>query len=95
MSFPQQAEWKAGNRSGTRTPGYFGPHGHSETPGLHPGDFEANWVMASVKHVAAAIAAILVREGVDYAQSKAVFKAARESAPGCGRPGNIAAASIG
>ena len=36
--------------------------------------------MASVKHVAAAIAAILVREGVDYAQSKAVFKAARERA---------------
>jgi hypothetical protein len=29
--------------------------------------------MASVKRVAAAIAAILVREGVDYAQSKAVF----------------------
>ena len=36
--------------------------------------------MASVKRVAAAIAAILVREGVDYAQSKAVFKAARERA---------------
>lgn len=36
--------------------------------------------MASVKRAAAAIAAILVREGVDYAQSKAVFKAARERA---------------
>jgi integrase/recombinase XerD len=36
--------------------------------------------MTSVKRVAAAIAAILVREGVDYAQSKAVFKAARERA---------------
>src|SRR5450631_1658026 len=36
--------------------------------------------MASVKRVAAAVAAILVREGVDYAQSKAVFKAARERA---------------
>ena len=34
--------------------------------------------MASVKRAAAAVAAILVREGVDYAQSKAVFKAARE-----------------
>src|ERR1700674_3956103 len=36
--------------------------------------------MVSVKRAAAAIAAILVREGVDYAQSKAVFKAARERA---------------
>jgi integrase/recombinase XerD len=36
--------------------------------------------MASIQHAAAAIAAILVREGVDYAQSKAVFKAARERA---------------
>jgi integrase/recombinase XerD len=36
--------------------------------------------MASIKRAAAAIAAILVREGVDYAQSKAVFKAARERA---------------
>ena len=36
--------------------------------------------MPSVKRVAAAIAVILVREGVDYAQSKAVFKAARERA---------------
>jgi len=32
--------------------------------------------MASIKRTAAAIAAILVRDGVDYAQSKAVFKAA-------------------
>ena len=36
--------------------------------------------MASIKRVAAAIAFILVREGMDYAQSKAVFKAARERA---------------
>jgi integrase/recombinase XerD len=36
--------------------------------------------MASVKRAAAAVAAILVCEGVDYAQSKAVFKAARERA---------------
>jgi integrase/recombinase XerD len=36
--------------------------------------------MVSVKRAAAAVAAILVREGVDYAQSKAVFKAARERA---------------
>ena len=36
--------------------------------------------MAFIKRAVAAIAAILVREGVDYAQSKAVFKAARERA---------------
>src|SRR5208283_4975337 len=36
--------------------------------------------MASLKRAAIAVAAILVREGVDYAQSKAVFKAARERA---------------
>jgi integrase/recombinase XerD len=36
--------------------------------------------MASIKRAAAAVAAILVREGIDYAQSKAVFKAARERA---------------
>lgn len=50
--------------------------------------------MASVKRVAAAIAAILVSEGVDYAQSKAVFKAARDRA-GLRAPRNIAEASIG
>jgi len=38
--------------------------------------------MASVKRAAAAVAAILVREGIDYAQSKAVFKVR----PGAGRP---------
>jgi integrase/recombinase XerD len=36
--------------------------------------------MASLKRAAIAVAAILVREGIDYAQSKAVFKAARERA---------------
>ena len=36
--------------------------------------------MASLSRAAAAIATILVREGVDYAQSKAVFKVARERA---------------
>src|SRR3954470_23974602 len=36
--------------------------------------------MTSLERVAAAIAAVLVREGVDYAQSKAVFKAARQRA---------------
>jgi len=36
--------------------------------------------MVSITRAAAAVAAILVREGVDYAQSKAVFKAARQRA---------------
>ena len=36
--------------------------------------------MVSIARAAAAAAAVLVREGVDYAQSKAVFKAAREKA---------------
>ena len=36
--------------------------------------------MASIKRAAIAVAAIFVREGVDYAQSKAVFRAARERA---------------
>ena len=36
--------------------------------------------MASIRRAAAAVAAILVRQGIDYAQSKAVFKAARERA---------------
>jgi integrase/recombinase XerD len=36
--------------------------------------------MPSVARAAAAIAAILAREGIDYAQSKAVFKAARQRA---------------
>ena len=36
--------------------------------------------MASLKRAAVAVAAILVREGIDYAQSKAVFKAARKRA---------------
>jgi integrase/recombinase XerD len=36
--------------------------------------------MAFIKRAAAAVAAILVREGAGYAQSKAVIKAARERA---------------
>jgi integrase/recombinase XerD len=48
--------------------------------GLHSGRDQANWSMASLKRAAIAVAAILVREGVDYAQSKTVFKAAREKA---------------
>ena len=36
--------------------------------------------MGSIARAAAAIAAIMVREGLDYAQSKTVFKTARECA---------------
>lgn len=36
--------------------------------------------MVSITRAATAIAAVLVREGVDYAQSKAVFRAARQRA---------------
>ncbi|MBS3025612.1 tyrosine-type recombinase/integrase [Acidiphilium multivorum] len=36
--------------------------------------------MASITRAATAIATVLVREGVDYAQSKAVFRAARQRA---------------
>jgi integrase/recombinase XerD len=36
--------------------------------------------MASLARAATAVATILVREGLDYAQSKAVFKAARQQA---------------
>ena len=36
--------------------------------------------MASIQRAATAVATILVREGIDYAQSKAVFKAARQRA---------------
>jgi hypothetical protein len=61
-------------------PGYFGSFERANATGLQSKDDGANWPMASIKRVAAAIATILVREGVDYAQSKAVFKAARERA---------------
>src|SRR5271170_1478479 len=52
----------------------------SAASGLHSVWYGANWHMATLKRAAAAVAAILVREGIDYAPSKAVFKAARERA---------------
>ena len=71
-------------------PGHSGRIGHSGAIGLHPGGCEQTgpWPLSNASP--AAIAAILVREGVDYAQSKAVFKAAREraglrAAPGTSR----------
>lgn len=48
--------------------------------GLHSERNSANCAMTSIQRAVAAIAAILVREGVDYSQSKAVFKAARARA---------------
>ena len=42
--------------------------------------------MTAISRAAAAIAAVLVREGVDYAQSKTVFKAARARAGLCAAP---------
>jgi len=50
--------------------------------------------MASVKRAAAAVAAILVREGVDYAQSKAVLRPPG-SGPACVPRPNAAAAWTG
>jgi integrase/recombinase XerD len=41
--------------------------------------------MGRLERIASAVAAILAREGVDYQQSKAVFKAARQKA-GLGAP---------
>ena len=73
-------EWKAGDPFGPPAWAYSGPYGASGAIGLHSGRDQANWSMASIKRAAAAVAAILVREGVDYAQSKAVFKAARARA---------------
>ncbi len=36
--------------------------------------------MTSIARTAAAVAAILARDGIDYAQSKVVFRAARQRA---------------
>ncbi len=79
-SFPQLPEWKAEDRFGIPAWAYSGSYGASSAIGLQFEHDQANWSMASVKRAAAAVAAILVREGVDYVQSKTVFKAARERA---------------
>jgi integrase/recombinase XerD len=79
-SFPQPPEWKAGSLPGMLAPGEYAVFDASDAIGLHSGRLRANWGMASVKRAAIAVAAILVRQGIDYAQSKAVFKAARERA---------------
>ena len=61
----------------------FGLPGTLTAASLHPECKRANYAMTSIAHAAAAIAAILAREGIDYAQSKAVFKAARQRAGLC------------
>lgn len=43
----------------------FDPFGAPAVISLHPKRSEANWTMASLARAAAAIAAVLVREGVD------------------------------
>ncbi len=61
-------------------PSEYGVFDASGTSGLHSGWHRANWSMTTLKRAATAVAAVLVREGIDYARSKAVFKAARERA---------------
>ena len=80
-SFPQPPEWKARGPFGTPTSQPTLAACGAQTPQVcTPTNMEANWAMASVTRAATAVAAILVREGIDYAQSKAVFKAARQRA---------------
>jgi integrase/recombinase XerD len=59
---------------------YQGPYAAPGASGLHPEYGKAYWIMVSVTRAAIAVAAILVREGVDYVQSKEVFKIARQRA---------------
>ena len=80
MGFPQGPEWKAGAASAVLLSAKYCTFAAFPATGLQSGQDETNWRMASLKRAAVAVAAILVREGIDYAQSKAVFKAARERA---------------
>lgn len=49
--------------------------------------------MGRIEWIAAAVAAILAREGIDYLQSKAVFKVARQKA-GLTAPPDLLIASL-
>jgi integrase/recombinase XerD len=80
VSFPQAPEWKAQARPRRFAQAYTRALGNPNAISLHSEPRKANCGMASIARAAAAIAAVLVREGVDYAQSKAVFKAARARA---------------
>jgi len=79
-SFPQASEWKAGSRPGIPAPGYSGRWRPQDATSLQSGNAGANWRMTSIARTAAAIAAILARDGIDYAQNKVVFRAARQRA---------------
>jgi len=79
-SFPQRPEWKAQGPSGTQTLANSAPNEEPSATGLHSEENRASCLMTSITRAATAVAAILVREGIDYAQSKAVFKAARQRA---------------
>jgi integrase/recombinase XerD len=79
-SFPQVLERKA--RVGVPEQTHR-RHLPSRTPGWHELALQkppGKPAMGRIERIAAAIAAILAREGVDYLQSKAVFKAARQKA---------------
>jgi integrase/recombinase XerD len=80
VGFPQDPEWKAGAVSAVLLSAKYCTFAAFTATGLQSGQGGTNWRMASLKRAAIAVAAILVREGIDYAQSKAVFKAARERA---------------
>ena len=73
-------EWKTQPALIWLLPVCFGLSGTFTASSLHSERGRANCVMASIARATAAIAAILAREGIDYAQSKAVFKAARQRA---------------
>ncbi len=80
MSFPQETVWKTGDHCGRALDSQSDLCGALVSTGLHSEQDSANWAMTSLQRAATAIAAILVRAGVDYSQSKAVFKAARVQA---------------
>ncbi len=79
-SFPQRPEWKAQAGRVWRPLDYPGAFGIPNAISLHSEPCKANCGMTAIARAAAAVAAVLVREGVDYAQSKTVFKAARARA---------------
>jgi integrase len=79
-AFHNRRSGKLGTGSARNPPAYCGPYKTTIATSLQSEGDGANWRMASIARAATAIAAILVREGVDYAQSKAVFRAARQRA---------------
>ena len=80
MSFPQEPEWKTQAGPRRLAQAHTGAFGIPNAISLHSELGKTNCGMAPIARAAAAIAAVLVREGIDYAQSKAVFKAARARA---------------